>query len=74
MGKFTCVYFETTRIEKEVEAETVELAIAAANEATSQGWEGCDEESLGTDGVVEVLDAGGNRVWLDGEKEIPDGA
>ena len=70
MAKFTCVSFENIRITLEVEAETPAEAMEIANES---GWEDCEEETLGTDGVVEVLDASGKRVWLDGE-DVPDGA
>jgi len=65
--QFTCVYFETNRIERQVEADSAEEAIKKADAEAVNGWEGCQEESLGTDGVVEVLDANNKRVWLDGE-------
>lgn len=64
MSKFTVVYFETTRIERTVDAESVEEAIYRSEELRSVGsWDGCDEESLGTDGVEEVLDERGERVY-----------
>ena len=66
---FTVVYYETNRIERTIEAATVDEAIAASDalRAAEGGyWEGCDEESFGTDGVVEVLDATGECVYDSG--------
>jgi|ERR1035441_491599 hypothetical protein len=70
---FTVVYYETNRIERTVEAATVEEAIAASEAlrvAEGGYWEGCNEESFGTDGVVEVLDATGKRAYDSGQVSI----
>jgi len=66
---FTVVYYETNRIERTVEADTVEEAIAsseASRTAEDGYWEDCGEESFGTDGVVEVLDATGECAYDSG--------
>jgi len=61
MPIYTLVYYETNRIEREVEAATFEQAIAADAQARdANGWEGSREEALGTNGVEEA--------WVDGEK------
>jgi len=70
---FTVVYYETNRIERTIEAATVEEAIAASEalRAAEDGyWEGCGEESFGTDGVVEVLDATGKRAYDSGPASL----
>jgi hypothetical protein len=62
---FTVVYYEANRIERTVEAATVEEAIASSESlrtAESGYWANCDEESCGT-GAVEVLDATGECVY-----------
>ena len=66
---FTVVYYETNRIERTIEAASVEEAIAASEtlRAAEGGyWEGCDEEPFVTDGVVEVLDSTGKRSYDSG--------
>jgi hypothetical protein len=72
---FTAVYYETNRIERTIEAATVEEAIAASEALRAESgdwvdWKDCGEESIGTDGVVEVLDAAGKRVYDSGPASI----
>jgi len=70
---FTVVYYETNRIERTIEADTVEEAIAsseASRTAEDGYWEDCGEESFGTDGVVEVLDATGKLAYDSGLASI----
>jgi hypothetical protein len=66
--QYTCVFFETNKIQKTVEAETPEAAIALAEVAAQAGWADCVEETLGTCGVEEVFDANAVRVWMDGDR------
>lgn len=58
---YTLVYYELNRIERKVEAPTLEEAIAAAGKI--EGWDDCTEEAQGTDGVEFAYDAAGNRVY-----------
>ena len=70
---YTVVYYELTRIERQVEADSVEHAVAAAEKIRwdyensecppDSVWEGCDETTYGTNGVEEVLDSEGNLVY-----------
>jgi|HubBroStandDraft_1064217.scaffolds.fasta_scaffold68762_1 hypothetical protein len=69
---FTVVYYETNRIERSIEAATVEEAIAVseASRADDGDWKDYGEESRCTDGVVEVLDAAGKRVFDSGPASL----
>jgi hypothetical protein len=70
---FTAAYYDANRIERTIEAASVEDAIAsseALRAAEGGYWEGCDEESFGTDGFVEVLDSTGRRAYDSGPASI----
>ena len=74
MPKFKLVYFETTKIVVEQEAATLEEAIALSGDDT--GWDGAEEFTLGTNGVEEVYDEAGNKVYdagLDDDEDDDEG-
>lgn len=61
MPVYTLVYYETNRLERDVEAPSLEEAIAADIEKRdADGWENTRETSLGTNGVEEA--------WVEGKQ------
>jgi hypothetical protein len=65
MPLFTLVYYEVTRLEKTVEAESLEQAILIGNQRRHDTgwWEDAQEETLGTNGVEHVFDDHGHEVY-----------
>lgn len=65
MPSFTLVYYELNRIERTVEAETMEAAIAEGERLRHEvgGWEGCTETTHGTNGVEMVINADGETLY-----------
>lgn len=59
--KYTLVYYELNRIERKIEAPSLEEAIAQAGKL--EGWDDCEEEAMGTNGVEFAYDEAGNRVY-----------
>ena len=67
MPNYTLVYYEMTRVARDVEAPSVEEAIAMGEAMREEhNWEDCEEEALGTNGVEEVIDENGNAVYSSG--------
>lgn len=65
MPRFTLVYYEVTRLEKTIEAGSLEEAILTGNQRRHETawWDDAEEESLGTNGVERVLDDHGHEVY-----------
>ncbi len=64
MRTFTVVYYEVTRIKRTVKAVSLDSLMEKLPRIQERdGWRGCDEETLGTNGVEEVFDADGKRVY-----------
>jgi len=61
---FTLVYYELNRLERKVKAKTLEQAIAKANKI--EGWDDCEEETQGTNGVEAAFDESGFQVYESG--------
>jgi hypothetical protein len=66
MAQYEVVYFEVNRIRRLVEADSAEEAIAKSEKLREEiGWEDCEEETEGTNGV--------ERVYLNGEEVYSSG-
>ncbi len=66
MAKFFVEYREINVITREVEADSVEEAIAKSEQIrvdSEEPWEDCQEDTLGTNGVERVTDAKGVEVY-----------
>jgi hypothetical protein len=68
---YTCVFFETNRIEYEVDAASPEEAVTKGNAIRHENWDVTSEESLVTNGVEQVLDSDHAVVWPPEESECP---
>lgn len=62
MEKFLFVYEETVQLTRTVEADSLKAAWLENEHRAEQGWEDCDETTLGTDGDCRIFDENGVEI------------